>query len=194
MSKTTFIAFVMGAATGAVGAWYYAKKKYERIAQEEIDSVKETYSKKDTATRAVDSDSEEHVKPDVLVDKPDIMKFAARLRDEGYNEYSSQGSKKQDETPGDRPYVISPDEFGEYDDYTKISLMYYEDQILADEMDQPVENVEEIIGFDSLNHFGEYEDDSVFVRNDARKCDYEILRSLRRYSEVIREKPYRADV
>lgn len=34
-----------------------------------------------------------------------------------------------------------------------------------------------------LNHFGEYEKDSVFVRSDPKRCDYEILRDLRSYAE-----------
>ena len=47
-----------------------------------------------------------------------------------------------------------------------------------------------MVGFESLGSFGEYEDDCVHVRNDAQKTDYEILRALRNYSEVIEEKPY----
>ena len=30
---------------------------------------------------------------------------------------------------------------------------------------------------------GEYEDDSVFVRSDAKRCDYEILKDLRDFSD-----------
>ena len=57
--------------------------------------------------------------------------------------------------------------------------------MLADEDDEPVDDIEEIVG-DGLEHFGEYgEDDSVFVRSDMRKCDYEILRDLREFSEVV---------
>lgn len=51
-----------------------------------------------------------------------------------------------------------------------------------------------LLGIDSLNHFGEYEDDSVFVRNDARKCDYEILLDQRTYSEVAEDMPIQMEV
>ena len=57
-----------------------------------------------------------------------------------------------------------------------------------------IEDVESMIGFESLSHFGEYEDDSVFVRNDARKCDYEILQDQRLYSDVIKEMPHPMEV
>ena len=62
------------------------------------------------------------------------------------------------------------------DEYETVSLTYYsKDNVLTDDNDEIVDDVDEIIGQDSLKHFGEYEDDSVYVRNDRRKCDYEIL-------------------
>ena len=88
------------------------------------------------------------------------------------------------EVTRDQHYIIRPDEFGEYDDYDAISLTYYADHILTDEDDEIVEDIEDKIGFDALSHFGEYEEDSVFVRNDRIKCDYEILLDQRKYSEV----------
>ena len=66
--------------------------------------------------------------------------------------------------------------------------------MLTDENDEIIEDVEETVGFESLNHFGEYEDDSVFVRNDARKCDYEILLDQRTYSEVAKGRPHQMEV
>ena len=45
-----------------------------------------------------------------------------------------------------------------------------------------IDEPEDIVG-DALNHFGEYEEDSVFVRSDPKRCDYEILRDLRSYAE-----------
>ena len=91
----------------------------------------------------------------------------------------------------DAPYVISPDEFGEKDDYDTITLMYYEDDILADDNEDKIDDVDGIIGYDSLSHFGEYEDDAVYVRNDARRTDYEVLRMLKTYADVLKDKPYK---
>ena len=73
-----------------------------------------------------------------------------------------------------------------------ISLRYYGDKVLTDEDDVIITNVDEIIGEDSLTHFGEYEDDSVFVRNDEMKADYEILLDLRKYYD-INEPPRQVD-
>ena len=65
--------------------------------------------------------------------------------------------------------------------------------ILTDEDDEIVEDIEDKIGFDALSHFGEYEEDSVFVRNDRIKCDYEILLDQRKYSEVEHYNEYQME-
>lgn len=85
---------------------------------------------------------------------------------------------------GDKPYVIPPEDFGEKDDYSTESLVYFKDGVLADDMDHRIEDVEAMVGVESLNHFGEYEDDSVFVRNDRLKIDFEILLDERVYADV----------
>lgn len=196
MSKLfPFVTFTIGALAGAASAWYFAKKKYELIAQEEIDSVKEVYSNK--VTKDISNVSvEDYVKAKATtVDEKktdDIMEYANKLSQAGYVDYSAiKEDKKEDVMSEDKPYIIPPDEYGELDDYECVSLTYYSDEILADDMDELVDDVEAIVGKDSLEHFGEYEDDSVFVRNDALKADYEILLDNRKYSDVIKAMPYR---
>ena len=191
MSKAPYLAFVIGAAVGGAAAWFYAKKKYEALAQEEIDSVKEVFAKKNPEKAARRTD----IHPDAVSEKPNIMEYAAKLKDSGYVGYDtcSKTSEKKEE-PTSKPYVIPPEEFGEKEGYAQLSFMYYADGTLADDGDQIVDNIEELVGEDSLSHFGEYEDDSVYVRNDVRKIDFEILRSLRTYAEIIEESPYKAGI
>lgn len=197
MNKTiNFMMFVLGVAVGSVVTWRYVEKKYEQIAQDEIDSVKEVFSKREAEFT---DDTEVRTKADNAKEKPNIIEYAARLREQGYTNYSDMVDEKPEEVKEeepmsvDKPYVIAPEEFGELDDYETISLTYYADQILADDNDVIVDDVEDVVGFDSLNSFGEYEDDSVFVRNDRLKCDYEILLDQRKYSSVIRRKPHEVD-
>ena len=199
MNKATgFVMFVLGAAVGSVATWQYTKKKYERIAQEEIDSVKEIFSKRESAAEVeIVTPEPQTAKVGKPEEKPDITEYAARLEREGYTNYSnvSAGEKKEEQEAMEmKPYVISPEEFGEFEDYERISLSYYADQILADEDDEKVEDVDNVVGLESLAHFGEYEDDSVFVRNDRLKCDYEILLDQRTYSDVIKQRPHQTEV
>lgn len=187
MNGKYILAFVLGAALGSAASWRYFKTKYEQIAQEEIDSVKEYYYKKNNDKKpeeAVETEEQEEEESE-----PDYIEYTSMLKNENYHTDYSE-IKKTTGIPGELPYVISPEEFGEMDGYSRISLTYYADQVVADDADHILEDVEGTIGFDSLTHFGEYEDDSVFVRNDRRRCDYEILLSLKKYSEVLKEKPY----
>ncbi len=193
MNKTkNFMMFVLGVAVGSVVTWRYVKKKYEQIAQDEIDSVKEVFSKREAEFT---EDTEVRIKADNAKEKPSVIEYAARLREQGYTNYSDMVDEKSEEVKEepmsiDKPYVITPEEFGDLDDYEIISLTYYADQILADDNDVIVDDIEDVVGFDSLNSFGEYEDDSVFVRNDRLKCDYEILLDQRKYSDVIKRRPH----
>jgi len=80
------------------------------------------------------------------------------------------------------------DEFDELDGYTAISLTYFADGVLSDENGVIIDDVEEIVG-DGLNHFGEYDEDAVYVRNDAKRCDYEILKDEREYADFRKTLP-----
>lgn len=173
----TFI-FVAGAAIGSMVIWKLVKTKYEKIAKEEIESVKETFSRgRRTRLNMIDEvDSEDEYEPseDEKNNYKDIINS---------NGYSTK--KEVDEKMG-KPYVISPDDFDE-NDYTTESLTYYADGVLTDMYDNIIEDVEGTVGVDSLSHFGEFEDDSVFVRNDEAEIDYEILRDLDKYYDKYPE-------
>lgn len=185
MGKLTgFVIFLTGAAIGSTATWYLVKDKYEKKAQADIESVKSkfTYKKEESAKK---SEPEKEAIKEVTTEKPNIAEYAKMLSKEGYTDYSTP---EKGEVA--KPYVISLDQFREFDDYDVISLTYYADHILADDNDEIVEDVEDVVGFESLGHFGEYEDDSVYVRNERLKVDYEILLDQRRYTEVIQSKPY----
>lgn len=185
-----FVAFTVGAAVGVLATREFFKTKYERFAQEEIDSMKE-YSrpKKDENTVLEDRAAEEGMS---------VADYAKELSKRGYTQYSNsekpvepkfeEPEEKEPEEPTG-PRVISPMEFGEYDDYDKITLYYHADHILTCD-DEIVEDVDGVVGIESLTHFGEYEEDSVHVRNDRLKVDYEILLDHRKYTDIVKSKPY----
>lgn len=186
--------FIAGAAVGSIATWQFLKTKYEEIAQEEIDSVKQTYAKREEKRQFVKYKKLSETTGDMTYEKDEVVRKEAvkevnRIIED--NNYTSEIN----EVTRDQHYIIRPDEFGEYDDYDTISLTYYADHILTDEDDEIVEDedIEDKIGFDALSHFGEYEEDSVFVRNDRIKCDYEILLDQRKYSEVEHYNEYQME-
>lgn len=190
------VAFILGAVAGAAVSWKVLEEKYKQIAQEEIDSVKEVFSQRQSEWEQMkfeDIENEPEPKQPVVPAKPDIRELASKIQEEGYVRYSSNEKPEQNiEENVERPYVIAPDEFGEIFEYETISLTYYADGILADDMDELVDDVEDVVGLDFHEHFGEYEDDSVFIRNDVYKADYEILLDPRNYADIVNLDPHQA--
>lgn len=179
MSKTNIcLTFIFGAVIGSYATYKYMVYKYE--SEMTHDSENNAY------------DTEYFEKGNHSKTNEEI--FHSKLKECGYLNKEEDKSMK-------KPYVISPDKFGENEDYEQISLTYYSDGVLADDNDNLMMYAEEIVGEDALNHFGEYgdalnhfgeyEDDSVFVRNDNLKCDYEILWDSRKYSDVLADMPYK---
>lgn len=188
MSKdviTKILMFAAGAGIGAAITWKLLKTKYEQIAAEEIESVKEAFSNREQKTEEGNTEQEE----DELAEDGDdiypneaIAKAAEIARKAGYTNEPAEDEKEEDDDM-DKPYVIAPEEFGEMD-YALQSFTYYADGVVTNERGKIVKNVDELIGEESLQHFGEYEDDSVFVRNDKAKIDFEILKDYREFSEI----------
>lgn len=175
MNKTisSILIFVAGVAAGSVTACMLVKERYKRyyaaIADEEIESVKAVYSKKaEDEKKKTDAVLEEVARHD---------KYEKILNDNGYY-YDKKGETVTVED--DAPYVISPDEFGETTHET-IYLTYYADRVLADDVDDIVDDIEGTVGSKSLLKFGEYEEQIVHVRNDIIETDYEITLDTRNY-------------
>lgn len=187
---TKIIIFLSGVAAGAVISWKYLESKYKKIAQEEIDSVKEVYSNREKKQK--EEKKIEHFEAIAEKQKAreeDMEEAKSIISESGYDiEHSDIYQQvKEGKYMADRPYVIPPEEFGENPYYDAISLNYYADGILTDDTDEPIEDIDGLIGEDSLTHFGEYEDDSVFVRDDDAQVDYEILLDQRRYADRMED-------
>lgn len=187
MNKLSYLlAFAAGALIGSAATWYFVKDKYEKLAQEEIDSVKETFKK---------SYEDQELKHEEEIHEVENKYYNSLAQNYNYEKKSRPETilEEDDEEEGvrkmDEPYVIKPYEFGDYIDYEQISLLYFADGVLADEDTLDViDDVEETVGEYFADHFGEYEEDSVYVRNDAKRCEYEILKDERQYKDVASKK------
>ena len=216
----TSLAFVAGAAVGSAITWKLLKTKYEKIAQEEIDSVKEVFSRRAETVEEAEDEPEPDISEETASAKvaelksyKDVVRnYSEAFKDglnSGINEPSNdisnvikekaeeiinecddivKGVVKKGTVKSDH-YIITPDEFDEGDNPV-VTLMYYADGVVMDTDSDDIlseKEIDECVGLDSLTHFGEYEDDSVFVRNDKHGIDYEILRDVRRYSDLMHE-------
>ena len=190
-SVITGFSFLLGVGIGAYVTYMYVKDMYAEIAQEEINSVKEAYAEKaKNIQRDVIKEDEKKEKADKAKNKLDISEYAAKIKESGYTNYSELS---QEDNDVEVPYVIAPEDYGENDEYETISLTYYSDGVLTDEDDKVITNLGELVGKDFASHFGDFEDDSVFIRNDERKIDFEILMDYRTYQDVLKAKPHLED-
>lgn len=211
------IIFTVGAAIGSAVTWKVVKDRYEKIVQEEIKSVKEVFSDRFNHSNEESSseESDDEMEEDPLSDYRKINwddledLDPSELEEEEYqadyagavvskyediaNIYKEGGADNMPTSEPREPYVIEPIEFGELDGYKTFELTYYEDGILEDEDYEIVRNPEEILGPDALGSFGEYEDDSVCVRNERLCADFQILKDYRTYDEARSIGPGRVD-
>ena len=213
MNKSIFgvIGFVLGAAAGSLVTWKLIEKKYMDMADDEIRSVKEMYRSK--ANRVTDDEvrdiskqfveeerSQIHYESDdtgkQLIDKLNNLTTTYVSDDEkpDYTAYSQAKEKHNvfDDAmptePGvkhDEPYIIDPTEFGEFSEYEQRELTYYKDGVICENDTDMIDPYDIFGDLDVGDHFGEYENDRVFVRDDRRQVDYEILRDERTFMEVI---------
>lgn len=183
------IIFLLGAGLGSGITWYFVREHYRKIADEEIASVVNRYKKEvDDVIKSGEEVRSSFVKYEDLAknyEKPSPMDYAARYASKETQEDETIEEHPEDDDEQREPYVISPEEFGEIDDYDQITLNYYADGYLVEGDLGVIDDVEAVVGPDALDSFGEYEDDAVYVRNEQHKTDYEILLSEMNYHEEV---------
>lgn len=182
--------FTAGVAVGSLVTWRYFKSKYE-VVEDEIEE------KTEEAEDKSEEDDPEVLESKMSYKKPPLKEYVKMVEDNGYMPKTHMEEVEEEIANGEwddkdvyEPYIIRPDEYGELHAYETLSLNYYADGVLTDELDNPIEDVESLVPADFADHFGEYEDNVVHVRNDNLECDYEILRDLRKFTDVVGEYPY----
>ena len=190
---SSILLFAAGAAIGSLVTWRYFKSKYE-IVEDKIEEETEE------AEGEYKEENLEGLGSKLNYKKPPLKEYVKMVEDNGYVPKTHMEEVEEEIANGEwgdkdvyEPYIIRPEEYGELHAYETLSLNYYADGVLTDELDNPIEDVESLVPADFADHFGEYEDDVVHVRNDNLECDYEILRDLRKFTDVVGEYPYPAE-
>lgn len=187
-----FVGLISGGVIGFYFGKFVSKKTYEKIADDEIAAVKKVY--------------EEHYilkgKKITKNEPDDISKKTSNGYQEpksenksaiphAYSDYFKHAGKYDGNAPRKggmdvpeiKPYVISPDDFGD-SEYETQTLIYWADMVLTDDDHNIVNDIEGHVTSEALTTFGRYEDDCVYVRNDILHVDYEILLEEREFNKV----------
>ena len=196
---SSVIIFCGGVFIGGFLTWDFFKTKYEKIADEEIASVKETFEHREPRPdKNYKVEEALKVNDEYINVSPGVAERVIKIIDSnGYRNYSNtaiETDKKGGTADMElkQPYVITPEQYEDNVDYTKVSLTWYSDEVLEDDWGN-VLDPDDVIGSDALKTFGQYEKDSVFVRDDDEQIDYEVLLDTRSYKETYGHDPVEAD-
>ena len=201
---------LVGLVVGATGGYILAKKqldkKYNEAVEHEIAVTKAYLNERHKSTldkrvpqKPVGVDDRVHEGPsdDTLKRVLEGLRYAPKTVPVGppktMNVFEQQDLANDVEVEEQRdktkPYIISVGEWGDNDDhYERVVYTYYnEDDTLADEGDEIVDRVDYLVGDDNLTKFGHLsgDDDTVFVRNEKLRMDFEIVRANGSYKALV---------
>lgn len=200
------ITFLVGGGVGTLIGYKIAEKKYMSKADklieelnEELENIKKSaeeykkeaesssshrfsarpiiYSSPSEYLKGKKEKSEENFEDDIS-DK----EMSDLVEDLGYSHAAEEEpntpsiDKMIEDSEKTGPFVISPDDYGEFSDYDFQNLTYYavDGYLVDDATDKPIEDIEMTTGWECLEHFDS--DNAVYVRNNDLKTDFEIIR------------------
>lgn len=172
------------------------REKYERIAQEEIDSMREHYEKATKKAKEL-TEATEAAAIDLKSYRNHLMKYASDPAESEHpsedvlseqEEMDTTGERitREDEEDRERPCEeIHISEFGENPVYATETLTYYiYDDILVDDQEMMIDRPEDLVGGVLLSSgFTQNGQDNIYIRNHRLRTDYEIIKVYAGYQE-----------
>lgn len=205
-------AFIGGAALGGVIGHQYAFKKfyaaYDQVLAEEVQKAKEFYANLHKAPYPTPADAVADLVPDVKLEEATtalrgyLGQEPAPMEDDEEEivevevvernifEDGDQLKIRIEDRDRSKPYPVTVDEYMEVPDgFEDIQLTYYAgDNVLADDSDEPITDVDGIVGDMNLMMFGASDPDQpniLLVRNDQKKMNVEVSYSPGKFSYEV---------
>lgn len=207
MNTKTILTFIAGVVTGSVITYFNMKQKFEERTNEEIESVRKMYKHKidklkneliEPENKKTEQENTEKVEEKTTVEttenyrinNDELTEYEKQLDKYGYADIEEIPTRNLsiEERMEAEPEIIPPDSYGEFDNYTLLGYMFYADDVLTDENDEPIDDFEDIVG-DEFRHL--FHNDMVYVRNDRLQIDYEIMRVSERYHDTHEDLPFK---
>jgi hypothetical protein len=197
--------FVVGGTVGAVAAWKLLEKKYEKIANAEIESMRLAFERMDARAAFGRGSVKSTIAGDLIVEDTNendsfrhIPPVAVRssLDENPYERAKTKYNLSQriEEEPvpealvddvldRTKPYLIDDTQYAEdFDDHEKMTLVFYLDGVIMNEDDEMLEDVSNTIG-DHAYHLLTQHPANMWVRNEVLLADYEIVVLHQAYGE-----------
>lgn len=203
------ISFVAGAVIGSAATYFIVNKKAQEKINFDTNETRKYYKELEKKLRETcASDVSKKESQETCISEKDIDALISKEYESAFELQNSLDAKEYERmvrkyndisvspTPGiencddfRRPYVIPPDDFGEYDDYDKIFLTMCNDGVIVDEdFDILDRGSLDDIGVDyNMEFMGEFEDDILHIRNEKCKTDFEITKISDNYKALTHE-------
>lgn len=177
--------FAAGLAVGAVAGALAVKNKVLADAKAEIEEVRDYYRSQRGEVNREEVEEVKEVVEETIDRVQDMIKEHDNKKEHvNYNKLVQNYNPSKNVVEYDDPFIIDPSEFGENDDYDTMTLTYFADGVLIDDVDDIVEEPDIVVGLENLKVFEEFGATTVYVRNDIYKTDYEIIRDDWNYSDL----------
>lgn len=206
---------LVGVAGGYLIARKRLEAKYAELSRQEIAEARDHYAKRnkaepyDTPAGALEAVSERgRIAADAVLDyqgngkdeekSEAVVVVEQETTIERHNIFTDQASSpewdsdqeqsKRDAHP-DEPYILTQEEYMENEpDYQQSTLTYFaEDDVLCDEKDQPIPDVDGVVGEDNLSRFGHGSRDNrvLYIRNDRIQLAFEVIKNDGSYAQEV---------
>ena len=211
-----FIIFVTGAAFGAAGTLMWLRKDFDEKLEEAKYQLNNVEKRIDENTEKVEKRSKRTQRTIDILNKK-VKEYEAEIKKLQYGavEGSQSGVEalvREDRDSGvsgdgeddlpftarpdgpkeglvDTPYPISERDFIDdgKEDFDKVTLFYYTDDVLSEEDGAVIEDPGYLLGEDWKDSIGKFVPGEAFIRNEKRGTDYNVVCEEMRYSDEFRE-------
>ena len=176
--------FAAGAITGTVVGARLVKKRYEDIANEEIEEIRAYYKEREKEQKAEVEEKEQIEEPVAFSEEEKAeyndIRFKYSTETMLLNEQAESSKSGSFES-----YIIDPSEYGNEGQYATETLTYFADGVLVNEVDEVIEDWDTTVGRHHIEVFEEFPDaTTVYVRCDWEGMDYEIIKDDWCWSDI----------
>lgn len=190
------IIFAVGIMTGTVVGSRIVKKRYEEMANDEIEEIRAYYKEREKEQKVEVKEIEQIEQKEESVEITDEerteynnirFKYTTEttLLNKENDKTDVESTKSEEKYDTSDIYVIDPSEYGNEGKYAVESLTYFADGVLVNEVDEVIEEYELVVGRHHIDIFNEFPDATcVYIRNDWEGMDYEVLKDDWCWSDI----------
>lgn len=179
------LGFVVGAAVGAAASYIFFKEKFRTNAEEEIAEMREYVKEKLNNRKELEQQGKRIEEQGKRIEKV-VRNYNSSSSADRASEIYIRKSEMEHPKESKEIYRISSEQFADVDpEFDKITLTFYSDDgVLVDDVDERVDGGD-TIGHDNFRIFDTEDLNEMYVRNEKTSTDYEVIRVLGSYREMV---------